>query len=327
MPLDQYGRDLNYLRISVTDRCNFQCTYCMPEKVVYKDASALMSDEEILAFVEIFAGLGFYKIRVTGGEPTLRPHIVDLVRRIAQTDGVKMVTMTSNGVLLKDLARPLAEAGLKRVNISLDTLDPLQFCQVTRRGSLDAVWAGIEAAEVAGLAPIKINVVLLPGTPQAELCRLAGLTRSHAWQVRFIEAMPIGGSNDPANGLIYPTAPQVLQQIVACQGEVQLLDEGKLDGEAYLYRLKDAVGDIGFISSVSQPFCDTCSRMRLTPDGRLRLCLLHDDEVDLLTPMRRGMKPEDLRRLILESIWRKPKGHNLGSGEVPAARSMYQIGG
>lgn len=326
MATDNYGRDLHYLRISITDRCNFQCTYCMPENVTFRSAADLMTDDEILIFTRLFADLGFFKVRLTGGEPTLRKNIVELVRRIAHVPGVQELTMTTNGVLLKDLAQPLAQAGLQRVNISLDSLDPARFCEVTRRGSLEAVWDGIHAAEEAGLTPIKINVVILENIDAREVCRLAGLTLTRDWQVRFIEWMPLGGSD---NDLKLPgvTAVHIQNEIEKCLGPLEILNEGKLDGEARLYRLKGGSGDLGFITSVSDPFCDSCSRIRLTADGRMRLCLLHEDEVDLLTPLRSGMDLDTIRSMILEGIRRKPKGHDLALGEIPKNRQMSEIGG
>ncbi len=326
MATDNYGRDLHYLRISITDRCNFQCTYCMPEKVTFRSAADLMSDDEILVFTRLFADLGFYKVRLTGGEPTLRPNIVELVGRIAHVPGVQTLTMTTNGVLLKDLARPLAQAGLQRVNISLDSLDPARFCEVTRRGSLESVWEGIHAAEGAGLVPIKINVVILDNIDPKEVCRLADLTLTRDWQIRFIEMMPLSGGELVLKTPVY-NASDVQIEIEKCLGRLELLNDGNLDGEARLYRLKGGRGDLGFITSISDPFCDSCSRIRLTADGRMRLCLLHDDEVDLLTPLRNGTSLDEMRTLIQEGIRRKPKGHDLAGGNLPQNRNMSQIGG
>jgi len=323
---DRFGRNLHYLRISLTDRCNFQCTYCMPEQVRFHSAAELMQDEEILTLARLFVRLGFDKLRLTGGEPTLRPNLVELVRRIAHLRGVRTLTMTTNGVLLKDLAQPLARAGLQRVNISLDTLDPQRFCEITRRGALESVWQGIDAAERAGLTPIKINVVMMESTPSQEYLRLARLTLTRPWQVRFIEWMPLNGANDVAQHH-FVTASAVQARIESELGNLEMLNNGELDGEARLYRLVGAAGDLGFINSISDPFCDACTRIRLTADGKMRLCLLHDDEVDLLTPLRNGASTAELRRMILQGIWNKPKGHDLALGDLPVQRSMSQIGG
>jgi len=298
----------------------------MPEQVRFHSAAELMQDEEILTLARLFVRLGFDKLRLTGGEPTLRPNLVELVRRIAHLRGVRTLTMTTNGVLLKDLAQPLARAGLQRVNISLDTLDPQRFCEITRRGALESVWQGIDAAERAGLTPIKINVVMMESTPSQEYLRLARLTLTRPWQVRFIEWMPLNGANDVAQHH-FVTASAVQARIESELGNLEMLNNGELDGEARLYRLVGAAGDLGFINSISDPFCDACTRIRLTADGKMRLCLLHDDEVDLLTPLRNGASTAELRRMILQGIWNKPKGHDLALGDLPVQRSMSQIGG
>ena len=196
MTLDRFGRRIHYLRISLTDHCNLRCVYCMPEDMTFRPNTELMQDEEILLLVRLFTSLGFDKIRLTGGEPTLRADVVELVRGIAQTPGIHSLSMTTNGILLKRLAKPLAEAGLQRVNISLDTLDPGKFQRLTRWGSLDDVWTGIEAAEKAGLIPIKINGVVVRGYNENDLAGLARLTVKHPWQVRFIEMMPFAGATD-----------------------------------------------------------------------------------------------------------------------------------
>src|SRR5512143_808488 len=195
MALDHYGRRLNYLRISLTDHCNLRCLYCMPEEMVFRPSVELMQDDEIHILVRLFVSLGFDKIRLTGGEPTIRAQVVNLVQKIARTPGVNTLTMTTNGVLLAKLARPLAQAGLQRVNISLDTLNPDKFQNLTRWGSLENVWSGIRAAEEAGLTPIKINAVVVRGYNERDMVDLARLTIEHPWQVRFIEMMPFGGND------------------------------------------------------------------------------------------------------------------------------------
>lgn len=326
MALDRYGRPITYLRISLTDHCNLRCLYCMPEDMTFRPNAELMQDDEILSFVRLFTRLGFKKFRLTGGEPTVRAHIVDLVRDIAHSPGVQSLSMTTNGVLLSRLAGPLAEAGLQRVNISLDTLDPVKFRRLTRWGKLEDVWAGIQAAEDVGLLPIKINAVIVKGYNTADIIDLARLTQEHAWQVRFIEMMPFGGNSELQRKQVV-TSQEVHAGIEAALGALVSLKGGKLDGEARLFSLPGARGDIGFISSVTQPFCPACSRARLTADGRLRLCLLRDFEVDLLTPLRNGANHEQLRQLIVTSIWQKPWGHGLAQGEIPQNRAMSQIGG
>jgi GTP 3',8-cyclase len=326
MALDRFGRKIHYLRISLTDHCNLRCVYCMPEDMVFRPNADMMQDDEVRQLVRLFADLGFDKYRLTGGEPTVRANIVELVGDISNTPGVRSVTMTTNGVLLSRLAKPLAEAGLQRVNISVDTLDLQKFRRLTRWGNLEQVWAGIEAAEQAGLTPIKINAVVVRGYNEADVVDLAQLTIQHPWQVRFIEMMPFAGATDLQTTQLV-TASEVQARIEAAQGPLKLVNGGKLDGEARLYRFPDARGDIGFISSVTSPFCASCTRARLTADGRLRLCLLREGEVDLLTPLRAGATLEQLRELILEGIWKKPWGHKLADGEIPLNRTMSEIGG
>ncbi len=326
MALDRYGRSIHYLRISLTDHCNLRCVYCMPEEMTFRPNSDLMQDDEVMTLVKVFASLGFDKIRLTGGEPTVRAGIVDLVRQIAHTEGVRSLSMTSNGVLFSRLAQPLADAGLNRVNFSLDTLDPDKFHRLTRWGSLDDVWSGIEAAEAAGLAPIKINAVVVRGYSESDAVSLAGTTLEKAWQVRFIEMMPFGGATEFQRSNVV-NSDEVLHLIENEYGGLELVDGGRLDGEARVYRLPNGRGTVGFISTVSQPFCRTCTRVRLTADGRLRLCLLHEKEVDLLTPLRTGASSAELRSLILEAIWNKPWGNGLAEGIIPLNRVMSEIGG
>jgi len=326
MALDRFGRSISYLRISLTDHCNLRCVYCMPEDMTFRPNAALMQDDEVLLFVQLFTRLGFHKFRLTGGEPTVRAHIVDLVRGITQTPGVRSLSMTTNGILLSRLARPLAEAGLQRVNVSLDTLDPDRFRRLTRWGKLEDVWEGIQAAEEAGLSPVKINAVVVQGYNTTDVVDLARLTQEHPWQVRFIEMMPFAGATDLQINQVV-TAKETKARIEAALGPLETINNGKLDGEARLFHLPGALGDVGFISSVTQPFCASCNRARLTADGRLRLCLLREGEVDLLTPLRAGASLEDLRSIILEGIWDKPWGHALAEGVIPLNRVMSEIGG
>jgi cyclic pyranopterin phosphate synthase len=316
MALDRYGRRIHYLRISLTDHCNLRCLYCMPEEMVFRPSAELMQDDEILSLVRLFVSLGFDKIRLTGGEPTIRAQVVNLVQQIASTPGVNTLTMTTNGVLLPRLARPLAQAGLQRVNISLDTLNPDKFQTLTRLGSLEDVWSGIQAAEDAGLTPIKINAVVVRGYNEPDMAELARLTLEHPWQVRFIEMMPFGGNNDFQTGQLVP-APEMRANIESNLGALEPVNGGGLDGEARIFRLH----------GVSSPFCHSCTRARLTADGRLRLCLLREGEVDLLTPLRAGVTMGDLRHLIIDGLWNKPWGHGLADGVIPLNREMSEIGG
>jgi cyclic pyranopterin phosphate synthase len=298
----------------------------MPEDQTFRPNPELMQDDEIALLTRLFASLGFDKIRLTGGEPTVRKNIVEIVRSIASTPGIEAVSMTTNGILLKKLAQPLAEAGLKRVNVSIDTLDPEKFQRLTRWGKLDEVWDGILAAEQAGMKPVKLNAVVVKGYNEADVIDLARLTIERPWQVRFIEMMPFAGVTDVQTGQVI-TAAQIKERIESGVGKLQLSNDGKLDGEARVFHIPGAKGNVGFISSVTAPFCDSCNRARLTADGRLRLCLLRENEVDLLTPLREGASIEDLRRLILDGIWLKPWGHGLAEGVIPLNRVMNEIGG
>jgi cyclic pyranopterin phosphate synthase len=229
-------------------------------------------------------------------------------------------------VLFSRLAPALKQAGLARVNFSLDTLDPQKFSRLTRRGSIEDVWAGVRAAEQVGLTPVKINTVVVRGYNEDDVVGLARLTLDHPWQVRFIEMMPFGGATEfQLTQLV--TAGEIRGRIEAAIGPLEPLNGGNLDGEARMYRFSHGQGAVGFISTVTQPFCSSCTRARLTADGRLRLCLLRESEVDLLSPLRAGASLPELRQLVLEGIWRKPWGNRLAQGAVPLNRVMSEIGG
>ncbi|MBI5297450.1 MAG: GTP 3',8-cyclase MoaA [Chloroflexi bacterium] len=326
MAIDRFGRKITYLRISLTDHCNLRCVYCMPEDMTFRPNADMMQDDEIFMLTRLFASLGFNKVRLTGGEPTVRAHIVDIVRGIASTEGIKSVSMTTNGVLLSKLAQPLAEAGLQRVNVSIDTLNPEKFHRLTRWGKLDEVWAGILAAERAGLTPIKLNAVVVRGYNEEDVVELARLTIDHPWQMRFIEMMPFAGATDLQTSQVV-TMSEIQERIEDSLGDLEQANDGKLDGEARVFHVRGAKGNVGFISSVTAPFCASCNRARLTSDGRLRLCLLREKEVDLLTPLRAGATLEDLRQIIIGGVWEKPWGHGLADGVIPLNRVMSEIGG
>jgi cyclic pyranopterin phosphate synthase len=234
--------------------------------------------------------------------------------------------MTTNGVLLKQLAAPLKAAGLQRVNVSIDTLDPEKFKRITRWGTLDEVWDGLLQAEQAGLTPLKINAVVVRNYNETDAVELAGLTLHHDWQVRFIEMMPFGEVADFQTAAAV-TAEEIRSQIAARFGPVEMLHGGQLDGEAKLYKIRGARGELGFISTLTEPFCAACTRARLTADGKLRMCLLREYEVDLLTPLRAGATNEDLKQLITHAVWNKPWGHGLADNVIPLNRVMSEIGG
>jgi len=322
---DSYGRHLHYLRVSLTDACNLRCVYCMPQEITFRPPASLLQDDEVVTLVRVAASLGVDKIRLTGGEPTVRRGVVDLVREIRAVPGIGRVAMTTNGLRLEELARPLAEAGLDQVNISIDSLDIEKFRQITRRGDLDDVWRGIAAAEAAGLR-LKLNCVVTRGFNDDEVVELARLTLTNPWEVRFIELMPLGSVSDFQQSQVVPSA-ETRARIEAALGPATLVPGHNGHDPARPYRLADAMGQIGFISSVTEPFCEGCNRLRLTADGRLRLCLLRDDEVDFLTPLRAGADFEALRRIMAEAAYRKPWGHRLEENDIARSREMSQLGG
>ncbi len=323
---DSYGRRINYMRISLTDACNLRCVYCMPEQMKFRARQELMSDEEIMTLVRVGASLGVDKIRLTGGEPTIRPGIVGLVGAIAQTPGVRDIAMTTNAVLLDKLAAPLAGAGLKRVNISIDTLDARKFNGITRWGDIDDVWRGIRAAEEAGLRPIKLNAVVVRHFNDGQdMIELARLTLENDWEVRFIEMMPFGEVTEFQQGNVV-SFQEMRANIESVYGPLEEAGYDFVD-PSRPFRIPGAMGTLGFITSVTEPFCQGCGRVRLTADGKLRLCLLREDEVDLLTPLRAGATFEELRTLMRDGAFHKPWGHGLAQGVFAENRAMNQIGG
>jgi cyclic pyranopterin phosphate synthase len=325
---DRFGRSITYLRISVTDRCNLRCVYCMPkEGLRWQPREALLSAEELARISAVLARMGVTRVRLTGGEPLARAEIVDIVERIAATPGIEEVSLTTNAMLLERLARPLAAAGLKRVNISLDTLDPDKFRRITRGGVLERLWRGIAAAELAGLAPIKLNTVVVNGLNDDELCGLARLTIDRPWHVRFIELMPVDNDRDWGEGLPSGSSGYLpVQEMQARLSPLQLepADPPAGNGPARTFRIPGAAGTVGFISPLGEHFCQSCNRLRLTADGCLRPCLLQDSEVDIREALRTG-KP--LLPLIQRAVDTKPEGHELFLQRLPRSRRMAQIGG
>ncbi len=294
--------------------------------MVFRPSEELLTDQELFRVLEVMNTLGFDKYRLTGGEPTVRPGLVEIVRRIASLSNAREVAMTTNGLKLAQLAWPLKDAGLNRVNISIDSLDPVKFKRITRWGDVRDVLAGIGAAEQAGLTPIKLNAVVIRGFNEDDVVPLARLTLEHEWQFRFIEVMPFADVAEFQQASIVPTR-EMIARIEAELGPLSEENDGQLDGEAKVYRLPGARGTVGFISPVTAPFCASCNRVRLTADGTLRLCLLKDGELDLRTPLRRGANKDDLLELIHAAIWRKPWGHDLAHGVIPMNRIMSEIGG
>jgi cyclic pyranopterin phosphate synthase len=325
MPFDRYNRDISYLRISLTDACNLRCVYCMPEKMTFRPRDELLSDAELHRLIGLFAAVGFRKIRFTGGEPTLRPALVEFVAHAARTPGIETIGLTTNGILLADLAGPLCAAGLRSVNISLDTLDPDKFKQITRWGELGKVLAGLDAAARVGLR-VKLNAVVSRGTNGREdVIALARYTIDQPWQVRFIEQMPFG-NNEQFQHKSIVTEDELRAVLTEAYGPLELVNNGRLDGEARLYRIAGAAGCLGFISPVSKPFCADCTRLRLTAEGVLRLCLLRDNEMDLRPLLRGGADDATLTERIRAAVLDKPWGHGLEENII-STRGMSEIGG
>jgi GTP 3',8-cyclase len=327
---DQYGRQITYLRISVTDRCNFRCIYCMPvDGIPWQPHVEIMHYEEIAEVVRVAASQGINEVRLTGGEPLVRKDLPELVRLISAIPGIQDVSLTTNGTLLDKMAVPLAQAGLKRVNISLDTLDPAKFTRITRGGSLARCLDGLRAAEMAGLNPIKLNVVAMRGVNDNELVDLARLSIEHDWQVRFIEIMPIRnqeswGPDFPSPESVYFSIQEMLKMLEPLGLEPAGGAHAVGSGPAREYRLYGARGTIGFISPLGEKFCDSCNRLRLTADGFLRPCLLKEIEIPILPTLRAG---EPVLPLIQQAVALKPSSHELEDEHYSAGRCMRQIGG
>ena len=349
MAHDARGRRIDYLRISVTDRCNLRCRYCMPaEGVAFKDHSEILTYEEMERVACIAAKEGIGKIRLTGGEPLVRKGVVGFVGRLLADCGVQSVALTTNGTLLPHYARALREAGLERVNVSLDSLDPAVFGRITRGGRLADALAGLDAALEAGFDPVKVNVVVVRSLEQ-DLVEFARMTLDRPLHVRFIEYMPVGAveegsgchaeqtgptaTDDPAGWTREDSVPsdEVLERLAdegAAAGLGELLPIARAEapggwGPARYYRFGDAAGTVGVISPLSHHFCDECNRLRLTADGRLRPCLFCDEELDVKTPLRTGTD-EDVREVIRAALHIKPEGHEM---RVGTDRRMSQIGG
>lgn len=324
--LDSFGRRINYLRISLTDRCNFRCVYCMPEHGAhFAPREELLRDDELVRVVGAAAAVGFEKIRLTGGEPTIRRNLVELVDAIAHTPGIREVSMTTNALRLAQQADALKAAGLKRVNISIDSLNADKFRSMTRGGDLQRVWAGIEAAERAGFTPLKLNSVVVRGLNDDEVCDLARLTVDRPWQFRFIEMMPLAGVGQLADEVVVPTS-EIIARLEAEFGPLEFVGWFGSD-PARTYRIRGGEGTLGFISSITEPFCSTCNRMRLTADGKLHLCLLRDNELDLRDALRGGASDDDIAALIRQAVFLKPWGHGLPDGVKPTLRGMSELGG
>ena len=316
--IDRLGRDITYLRISVTDKCNLRCRYCMPEEGVCKKSHAdMLTEDEIVQAVEAAAALGIRKIRITGGEPLIKKNIVSICRRTAAVEGIKEVCLTTNGILLPQLAKELKAAGVKRINLSLDTLDPEKYAHITRVGKLENFYAGLAAAFEAGFEKIKVNAVLIGGFNEDEIIPLTNLTKEYPLDMRFIELMPILNSDEFGEAAYVPYS-KVLEKLPEA---VPVEPDG---GVAKLYRLPNAKGNIGLISPINAHFCGECNRLRLTQDGKLKPCLHAADEYSI-----KGLDFDGMKAVMEQAIWNKPAWHgDLDAiNRSKAGRNMNEIGG
>ncbi len=322
--LDSFQRQINYLRISVTDHCNLSCIYCSVDSVSYLPRSEILSYEEIQNIVQVAASMGINKVRITGGEPLLRADLSKLVRMLSQIEGIDDISLTTNGILLSKYAVELKEAGLRRVNMSLDTLKEDRFKRITGMDKLKEVLSGFEVANLAGLQPVKINMVVLRDINDDETIDFARMSISQGWHVRFIEFMPFGMPKAEALEIV---SAQEIREHIQSLGKLEPYTGKTGNGPARYYRLPGAKGTIGFISSMTEHFCHTCNRLRLTSDGQLRLCLQAEGEVNLKEPLRNGTSVDKLRHLIQQAVAIKPERHHLLEGLTPGGRPMCQIGG
>ena len=316
--IDRLGRNITYLRISVTDKCNLRCRYCMPEEgICKKDHADMLTEDEFITAVEAAAALGIHKIRITGGEPLVRKNIVSICRRAAAVEGIEEVCLTTNGILLPELGVALKEAGVKRLNLSLDTLDPEKYAFITRIGKLEDFKAGLDAAFAAGFEKIKVNAVLIGGFNDDEIVQLAELTKQYPLDMRFIEMMPMYDSGDFDEKAFVPYS-RVLEKLPEAEA---IPHDG---GVAKLYRLPGAKGNIGLISPLNAHFCGECNRLRLTADGKLKPCLHAADEYSI-----KGLDFEGVKAVMERAIWNKPAWHgDLDAiNRSKAGRNMNEIGG
>lgn len=326
---DSFGRVINNLRISVTDRCNFRCVYCMPAHgMKWLDKKNILSFEEIFRIAGIFSELGITRLRLTGGEPLLRRELSSLIGMLKGIEKIEDISLTTNGYFLDEQAAALYGAGLKRINISLDSLYSESFSTVTRRDYYENVRRGIARAVEVGMNPVKINVVLIRGFNDNEILDFAELGRKNNFVIRFIEFMPLG-SDDKWNIRKVVGSDEIRRTIESGFGMKLVPDsQGRGTQPADVYRFEDGIGRVGFISSVSEPFCEHCNRVRITSDGKLRTCLFSHAETDLMKPLREGAQDSEIRELIIEAVSKKERGHMINRpGFLRPERTMSQIGG
>ncbi len=323
--VDRCDRRLTYLRVSITDRCNLRCAYCLPcEDVPRLRHPDILRYEEILRVVRVAAGLGITKVRVTGGEPLVRKGVYDFLSELARIPGLRDLSVTTNGLLLSENAGRLKAAGVGRINVSMDTLDPARYRDITGVDAFERAWEGIRAAQAHGFDPIKLNVVALRGVNDDELPALARLSLTAPLHVRFIEFMPIGRSQVTGPPLLFP---EIMERI-GTVGRLLPIEGTPLDGPALRYRFEGAPGEVGFIPAISRHFCSRCNRLRLTADGHLRPCLLSDRQEDVKGPLRSGCTDEGIADIFFRATQHKPSDHNLEVGEpAHVCCQMRSIGG
>lgn len=324
---DSFGRNIGDLRLSVTDRCNFRCRYCIPnEKVEWIPTAALLTDDELERLVRIFASFGVAKLRITGGEPLLRPRLAALLERFHTIDGIDELALTTNGQSLREHLPALRSAGLRRINISLDTLDPLKFRAMTLRDAFHSVVESIDAAKNAGFEDVKVNAVIIRGINDDEVLEFARFARENALTVRFIEFMPLDSGHSWSMDQVV-SGEEIVRKIKSAYTLVAQ-DPRTSSETAKRFRFADSAGEIGVIASVSAPFCGNCNRLRVTSDGQLRTCLFSRHEYDLRGVMRAGASDDELAEFISQAVWRKEAGHRIGQRDfVQPERTMSFIGG
>ena len=325
--IDMYNRRLSYLRISITDQCNLKCIYCRPyahaSKVSHRE---ILRYEEILRIARVATELGISKVRVTGGEPLVRNGVYDFLHRLTQIDGIQDVSLTTNGVHLRENLSKIQSAGIKRLNISLDSLDPRKIVSITGRDVLDRVWQGILEAHRMGFQPIKLNMVPIRNMNDDELVAFARLSFSYPFHIRFIEYMPIGDTGIGPDRRIL--ASEIKKRLENAFGPLHPIEQTSGSGPAQRYRFDGAKGEIGLIRPISQHFCATCNRLRLTADGQLRVCLLSNHEVDLKTPIRNGCSDDELKTIFFTAARTKPMEHSFYGGSEDCLKDqMSAIGG
>jgi len=326
--IDTFGRVHNNLRISVTDRCNIRCFYCMPaDNVQFMNRSLLLSFEEIERFVRIVVPLGVDKVRLTGGEPLVRKDLHKLVAKLVAIDGITDVGLTTNGILLEEQARDLWDAGLRRINVSLDALDPVKFEEITRRPGYEKVIAGIKKAQVVGFDPVKVNAVSVRGVTESEIVPFGHFARETGAEIRFIEYMPLDADNAWERDKVL-FASEIIETLSREIMPLVPLANQNPHAPATEFTFEDGVGRIGFIPSVSQPFCDSCNRFRITADGKLRNCLFSLEETDLRSMLRGDATDDEIANAVRASITAKWAGHHINAADfVQPDRPMYMIGG